>query len=393
MYKVKKVSKRNSRRGRSFRKSPRNNRMDINKFIKRHLDLKPQDPYFNVHTFKDFQLHEQLIQQIFDIGYVTPTEIQDKTIPDILEGHDLVGIAGTGTGKTAAFLIPIIQKLIEKPANNYSLIIAPTRELANQISDEFRKLTKGLKLYSTSLIGGASVHRSIKALGRINHVVIGTPGRLIDMTKRGYLSLGQFQTLVLDEFDRMLDMGFLNDIKYIHGRMTGKKQTLLFSATMEESQRSIVSGMTDSPIEVTAETGAKLPYSIEQDVVHIPGDRKKVDVLHDIINEIENQKILLFCETKRMVNKVYKNLRMASIRTDMIHGDKTQRAREKALGKFRSGEIKVLVATDVVARGIDVTDVSLVINHEVPRNYNDYLHRIGRTGRAGKTGKAITLID
>jgi ATP-dependent RNA helicase RhlE len=368
-------------------------RMDVHKFINQQMMTLPPKPYEQVHGFDDFAIHDTLKHRISGSRYLIPTEIQDKTIPHILSGKDLIGIAGTGTGKTAAFLIPIIQRLIEKPEKDLALVITPTRELASQIMDEFRKLTSGLNLYATTLIGGVDVNRSIKDLRRINHLIVATPGRLIDIVDRGHVLLNNFKILVLDEFDRMLDMGFLPDVKMINNQMRGEKQTLLFSATMDESQKVIVNSMTRSPMKVTASSGKQLTHAIEQDVLYVGKDRNKNEVLYDLISEYKHHKVLLFCETKRKVIKVNKILQQDKIQSDMIHGDKTQRSREIALKKFRKGQIQVLVATNVVARGIDVSNVSLVINYEVPRDYIDYIHRIGRTGRAGKTGKAITLID
>ena len=375
--------------------SNKNNKsgMDVHKFINQQMMTLPPKPYEQVHGFDDFAIHDTLKHRISGSRYLIPTEIQDKTIPHILSGKDLIGIAGTGTGKTAAFLIPIIQRLIEKPEKDLALVITPTRELASQIMDEFRKLTSGLNLYATTLIGGVDVNRSIKDLRRINHLIVATPGRLIDIVDRGHVLLNNFKILVLDEFDRMLDMGFLPDVKMINNQMRGEKQTLLFSATMDESQKVIVNSMTRSPMKVTASSGKQLTHAIEQDVLYVGKDRNKNEVLYDLISEYKHHKVLLFCETKRKVIKVNKILQQDKIQSDMIHGDKTQRSREIALKKFRKGQIQVLVATNVVARGIDVSNVSLVINYEVPRDYIDYIHRIGRTGRAGKTGKAITLID
>ena len=375
---------------------PKNNqrksKIDIQKLINDQQEIQPLKPYVQLHSFADFRLHKKLLHNISDSNYLIPTEIQDKSIQHILGGKDLIGIAGTGTGKTAAFLIPIIQQLLERPVKEKALVIAPTRELASQILEEFRKLSRELDLYATALIGGVDVNRSIRALHRTNHVIIATPGRLIDMVERRHLSLDRFPILVLDEFDRMLDMGFLPDVQKIIDQMYNKDQTLLFSATMNNSQKAVIEWITNSPVKVTASTGMQLTHAIQQDVLYVPGDRTKTEVLQDLIYENPDQKVLLFCDTKRMVNKVQKKLQSGNIRSDMIHGDKTQRARELALNKFKRGQIQVLVATDVVARGIDVTDVSLVINYEVPSNYNDYVHRIGRTGRAGKSGKAITLI-
>lgn len=379
----------NSRR----RKVDGRKRVDVSKYINKNLETKVQKEYILQHTFEDFDLSKKLLKQISNIGYSKPTEIQDKAIPHILEGKDVIGIAGTGTGKTAAFLIPSIQRIIQQPEDQSVLVITPTRELATQISDEFKKITRGLKLYTTSLIGGTKVDRSIRDLRRTNHIIIATPGRLIDMVNRSYLSLDNFRTLILDEFDRMLDMGFLSDIMEIIQKMSYREQTLLFSATLEDSQKSIVKSITNNPEEIKAGVGTQLTTAIEQDVVYVPKGRKKVDVLIDLLNEDKEQKAILFCETKRQVDQVCKNLQRADIQVDMIHGDKTQKARELALRKFKQGKVRVLVATDVLARGIDVIDVSLVINYEIPRNYNDYIHRIGRTGRAGRTGKAYTLID
>jgi len=395
MYKTRqKQNRKNSPRRRHFRSSaPRNGGIDIKKYTNKDIEKEVSVPYVCTHNFSDFQLHPQLLRQIEKRGYQTPTEIQDKSIPSAIAGHDVIGIAGTGTGKTAAFLIPIIQGLINDPADNSALVVAPTRELASQIMDEFKGLVKGLDLYATALIGGTSVNMSIKALKRTNHIIIGTPGRLLDMMKRGHLKLNKFKTLVLDEFDRMLDMGFLSDIQELEGRMQNKEQTLLFSATIDGSQKNIIKAITKAPVEVKAGISTQKTSAIEQDVIRIPRDKKKFDVLHELIVGEETRKVLLFCETKRRVNEIHKKLVDAKVRVDIIHGDKTQKAREKALRKFRSGHVNVLVATDVVARGIDVTDISLVINYEVPNNYNDYIHRIGRTGRAGKTGKAVTFVD
>ncbi len=345
------------------------------------------------HTFSDFQLHDLFLKQIDRIGYSQPTEIQDKSIPVSLQGHDVIGVAGTGTGKTVAFLIPVIQRLLEEPEDLQSLIITPTRELANQISEEFKKLTRGMKLYSSSLIGGLSVGKSLSALRRTNHVIIGTPGRLLDMIRRGALDHSRFKTLILDEFDRMLDMGFQADIQEIVKGMPQKEQTLLFSATLDASQKDIIRQITNKPTLVKAGLGTQETRFIHQDVLRIPPDRKKIDVLIDLVKEQAGEKIILFCETKRKADQLGKMLREHDIKADIIHGDKTQKARETALRKFKQGRVSVLVATDVLARGIDVMDVALVINYEVPLNYNDYIHRIGRTGRAGKTGKALTFIN
>lgn len=365
--------------------------LDINRLISKSNDIIEDDGYQTEHTFDLFNLSAPLMKTIGMKGFKQPTEIQVRTIPAMMEGRDMIGIAGTGTGKTAAFLIPLIEQLIANRKNNHALIVAPTRELAEQINAEFRDLTKGLGLFSTCLIGGTSVQRSIKDLRRTNHVVIGTPGRLLDMINRRSLKLASFELFILDEFDRMLDMGFMTDIEAIHDQMVSKKQTLFFSATMDKSQKALIDKMTNNPVEIKAGNGTQ-KGAIDQDIVRIGRDEKRLDVLYSLLNNDKQEKVILFCETKRLVDQVHKHLRNNQILVDVIHGDKSQKAREVALSKFKRGKVNVLVATDVVARGIDVQDVSLVINYEVPRTYDDYVHRIGRTGRAGKKGRALTLV-
>jgi len=399
MYKTKKFKNRNFKkegfnkrsRSRGAGKAPK--KIDIHHYIDQSKNTVPEAPHVLEHRFEDFNLNPELNIRLNQKGYQKPTEIQDKAIPMIMKGHDVIGIAGTGTGKTAAFLLPVINRLMENQTDQYALVVTPTRELANQIADEFKSFTKGLGLFYTSLIGGNRVDASLKSLSRKNHIIIGTPGRLIDMVKRGALKLENFKVLILDEFDRMLDMGFLEDVAFLEQKMKSKEQTLLFSATMEASQQAQVTKMTNDPVMVKAGKGTQNTGAIAQEVIKVPSGQKKIDFLKHIINQEDQQKIILFCETKRKVDLIHKTLNQASITTDMIHGDKTQKAREVALRKFKNGKIQVLVATDVVARGIDITDIALVINYEVPRNYNDYVHRIGRTGRAGKSGRAITFLD
>ncbi len=365
---------------------------DLSKYVNSEVKKTPVVKYEPTYMFTDFMLDQELVSRIEQKGFKAPAEIQDKAIPKILDGNDLIGIAGTGTGKTAAFLIPIIQEMIEQKRDRYSLIIAPTRELANQINDEFRSLTKGLGIFSTCLIGGSSVFESKKSLRRTNHLVIGTPGRLMDMHKQGCLHFDQFEVLVLDEFDRMLDMGFKDEMREINEKMTNKRQTLLFSATIDKSQEGIVNEIAGPAEQVKAATNTQNTDAILQDVLHVKGG-DKFKMMHELLVDKPEDKVILFCETKRRAEKMLTLLKGENVRADAIHGDKSQRAREIALRKFKRGQVNVLVATDVVARGIDVNDVSLVINYEVPRTYTDYVHRIGRTGRAGKTGRAVTLID
>lgn len=398
MYKEKNKKKRRNfgpsrNRNRNQKRPDNKKKVDLSMYVNKAEESAKDEAYTSTRTFQDLNLDAGVLKRLQELGYNQPTEIQDKSIPHALTGQDVIGIAGTGTGKTAAFLLPIIQQLIEEPIYNKALIITPTRELALQIYDEFFKLTKGQNLKASNLIGGVNVSKSIKDLKRHNDVIIGTPGRLADMSKRGFLKLGDFKTLVLDEFDRMLDMGFLTDVERLNKALINKEQTLLFSATRDKSQAKAIDRMTNEAVEVTAKVSTQHTSAIEQDVVHVPKDTKKLDFVTDlIVNEDSSQKTILFCETKRMVSKASQSLKASGIRVDTIDGDKTQAAREKALRKFKKGDVNVIVATDVLSRGIDVKDVALVINYEPPREYSDYVHRIGRTGRAGQKGRALTLI-
>jgi len=384
------------RKSRTPKPSARNTKkaaIDVNQYINTGSQQTADTiPYQNQNDFANMPLHDKLLQLIAQKGYKKPSEIQDKAILPILEGKDLVGIAGTGTGKTAAFLIPIIQKLITQAPQNQVLIIAPTRELATQINEEFRSLTKGLNLFSVVLIGGVSVRESLKNLRRKSHVIIATPGRLQDMNSQGAIDYRQFKVLVLDEFDRMLDMGFSREVQKINRAMSSKEQSLLFSATLDPTQKKLIQEMTQNPLTIQSETSTHRSTAIDQQVVYTQGKDKFV-VLKDLLNKPVESKTILFCETKRHADKLVKKLKGEAFTADAIHGNKSQNRRELTLKMFKNGKIKILVATDVVARGIDISDVELVINYQPPRSYADYVHRIGRTGRAGKIGRAITLID
>ena len=385
---------RNRGRGRGRgRGRKRGSTLDVNMLIQKEQEVKAQKPYECQNSFADLPLSSQLLRRIEHKGYTDPTEIQDKAILDVLNGRDVIGLAGTGTGKTAAFTIPIIQRLLDDEKNNRALVIAPTRELATQITEEFKSLTKDLRLWSTTLIGGSSVGMNIKALRRTNHMIIGTPGRLLDMAKRGFLKMEEFSTFVLDEFDQMLDMGFLEDIQALEAQLVNKSQTLLFSATLNKGQEQLVAKMTSDPVRIKAGVGTHLTRAIEQEIVRVGKGKNKIDILHDLLEQNADEKVLLFCETKREVDSIHTKLKRSNILVDQIHGDKTQKSREVALSKFKRGKVNVLVATDVMARGIDVDDISLVINYQIPRTYDSYVHRIGRTGRAGRKGKAVTLVD
>lgn len=326
-------------------------------------------------------------------GYELPTEIQDKTLEAILEGRNLIGLAQTGTGKTGAFLIPLINNLLSKDATKHVLVISPTRELAMQTDSEFRSIARGLKLFSTCLIGGTSVRQDVANLRRPGHIVIGTPGRMADMVRQGALDLRRFSILVLDEFDRLLDMGFEPEIQRLVGGMHRRRQTLLFSATEDKSQQKIIDELMENPYIVKVRTGNVSADTIEQKIVAVKDGETKMEVLLNMIRHDSFEKVLLFVDTKRGVSRICRDLKRGGITADEIHGDKSQNYRIKALESFKNRKIKVLVATDVAARGLDISHVSHVINFQQPKDMESYIHRIGRTGRAGASGSAITFVN
>jgi len=341
---------------------------------------------------RELPIDTRLKQTLALKGYERPTEIQDKTLEALLRGRDLLGIAQTGTGKTGAFLIPIIDKLLQKRMNPYALVVVPTRELALQVEEEFKSMARGLGLYSACFIGGTNINRDLQKLRRSSHVVIATPGRLLDLTDRRAIDLGKFETLVLDEFDRMLDMGFIHDVNRILKGMKQRKHTMLFSATLDSSQQSMINSILTDQLTVKVSTGNCSADGILQEVIRIMPGQDKFRVLQEMLVQSEFTKVLLFEETKHRVSRLCMRLNKAGIRADQIHGDKSQNARQNALHAFKAGKIQVLVATDVASRGLDVSDISHVINYQVPRTHDSYIHRIGRTGRAGKVGKAYTFV-
>ena len=349
--------------------------------------------YVSERLYDNMPISPNLKECLHKKGFKRPTEIQDKTLESLLEGRDMLGIAQTGTGKTGAFLIPIIEELIENKRGSLALVVVPTRELATQVDDEFRSMTKGLGLESSVFIGGTNINRDIQNLRKKNNIIIGTPGRLLDLGNRNVLDFKRFEVLVLDEFDRMLDMGFVHDVKRIIGNMTHRKQTMLFSATLDRTQEQLIAGILNNPITVKVSQGNTTGENIDQDIVRITNGDDKFKVLLNMVSEESFEKVLLFEETKHKASRICKKLNNSGISSDQIHGNKSQNARQKALNSFKKGNIRVLVATDVAARGIDVSDVTHVINYQVPQTFDSYIHRIGRTGRAGKTGKAYTFVD
>lgn len=346
--------------------------------------------YVPKHQFSDFAIEAKIKENIINKGYVNPTPIQDETIPYLLEGRDIIATANTGTGKTAAFLIPLIHNVLTKKTGRV-LIIAPTRELAGQIESELRSFTKKTSLFSALCIGGVSVVHQAKDLRREPEFVIGTPGRLIDLEQNKLINFYNYTSIVLDEVDTMLDMGFIKDIKYIISRLPKKRHSLFFSATIPVAMKSVMDSFLNNPVSVSVKT-RQSAESVNQDIIKV-GAQNKVDVLHDLLIKPEVKKSIIFLRTKRSADKLVRALIDRGFKVIGIHGDKTQAQRNKALAFFKEDKINILIATDVVARGIDIDDVSHVINFDLPQTHEDYIHRIGRTGRAGKIGQAITFID
>ena len=389
-------ARKNSFHQRGYRQSNNKSRIssikDPNVLIKKAIH-EEEIVYTPSRSFNQMPIHQKIKVNLVKKGFTKPTQIQDKTLEHLISERNLIGVANTGTGKTAAFLIPIIERLLQNSKPFNSLVVVPTRELALQINEEFRSLSKGLGLYAACLIGGTNVSRDIIKLKMRNHLIIGTPGRLLDLSQRGALRLQTISVLVLDEFDRMLDMGFINDIQKIVQSLHNRKQTMLFSATIDKMQGSLINQMVHNPVEVKVSSGTSTSDQVEQDIIKVPRGIDKFEMLRNLMDDEQFQKVLIFAETKRMVDRISRRLNQSGVRSDRIHGDKKQNYRNKALDSFKRGNVQVLVATDVAARGIDVSNVTHVINYQLPLSFNSYLHRIGRTGRAGSRGKAITFVD
>lgn len=341
------------------------------------------------HAFADFPLLPMIKDNIAAKGYVIPSPIQDQTIMPGLEGKDVIGLANTGTGKTAAFLIPILQAMLT--SDTKAIIIAPTRELAEQIEREFASFAKGSGIYGALLIGGSSMGMQLRELRANPTIVFGTPGRIKDHLERGSLDLSDFTIAVLDEVDRMLDMGFVSDITEILDQTARPRQSLFFSATMDARVESLIGKFMFEPITISVVTGVTSD-NVEQDVIRHAGE-DKLGKLHDLLISEGVSKALVFDDTQRSVEKLSTALQARGFAADAIHGGKSQGQRQRALRRFKENEVNVLVATDVAARGIDVSDITHVINYSTPNSYDDYVHRIGRAGRAGRKGYAFTFVD
>ena len=374
------------------RRSPVNksNGIETSRYVKKAVSGNSFEEYVPKHQFSDFDVNEQLKKNILTRGYVKPTSIQDLAIPVVLEGKDILATANTGTGKTASFLIPLINKIL-KDRNEKVLILVPTRELALQIVDELKAFTKFLNVYSAVCIGGSNIKNQIFALRRNPAFVVGTPGRLKDLINRKCLNPSGFTNVILDEVDRMLDMGFIHDIKHLMSLLPIKRQSLFFSATVSNETDLLARRFLNNPAKISVKSGDTAD-NVEQDIVRVKDRSKKIDSLHDLLINSEFKKVLIFGRTKRGVESLSNTLRGRGFKADSIHGDKSQAKRERVLNQFKANQLHALVATDVAARGLDIADITHVINYDLPATYEDYIHRIGRTGRANKTGKALTFV-
>ncbi len=366
-------------------------RIDASRFIHKAEPVTETTAFVPVHRFADFAMSDRIKRNLMDKGYETPTPIQDQAIPLVLEGRDIVGLANTGTGKTGAFLIPLIERTLQH-AGMRVLIMVPTRELAVQIKDEFRGFARTLSLDAALCVGGAGIMPQIAQLRRNPAFVIGTPGRLKDLMERRALDLSQFDTVVLDEADRMLDMGFIADMRFILAKMPTPRHTLFFSATMSRDIERLIGEFLRDPAQVSVRTG-ETAKTVDQDVVRVGPGESKFEVLVNLLQTPDMTKVLVFGRTKHGVERLAKDLGRRGVKAEAIHGNKTHSSRLKALDLFKKDHVQVLVATDVAARGLDISGVSHVINFDLPNTYEDYVHRIGRTGRAGKGGKALTFVS
>lgn len=381
----------NRRRTQNKRKPQgRGQYIDPRKFV-RVAQVTEVEEYQSQHSFADFAMHPKLLANLTAKGYVTPSPIQDQTIPHGLDGQDVIGIANTGTGKTAAFAVPVLTRLMHD-RQAHALIVAPTRELAEQIQDECRSIARGSGLYGALLIGGSSMGKQLADLKHRPRIVIGTPGRIKDHLERGTLKLNQFNMVVLDEVDRMLDMGFLPDMTDILKQLAPERQSFFFSATMDTRVRNLIATFSQNPVTVSVKT-SDTSDNVHQDVVHYRGNMDKMDKLHTILTDQSVEKVIIFDETQRGVERLGNELLERGFKVDAIHGGKTQGQRQRALRRFKKSEVTILVATDVAARGIDVADITHVVNYGMPQTYEDYTHRVGRAGRAGRIGFALTFVN
>ncbi len=347
--------------------------------------------------FKQLDLISPLLKAITDTGYTHPTAIQQKAIPVILKGNDLIGCAQTGTGKTAAFALPLLQRLAEGKKSDKippirALILTPTRELAIQIGENINLYRKYLKINYCTIFGGVNQDKQVKEIKKGVDILVATPGRLLDLMNQKLVSLEKIEILILDEADNMLDMGFIHDIKKILAKIPTKRQTLFFSATMPPNIRKFAHGILHKPVEVDVTPVSSTAEKVNQSV-YLVEKKDKIKLLTGLLKKLKNERTIVFSRTKHGADKIVKLLAKNGLRAAAIHGNKSQNARQKALGEFKESRIKILIATDIAARGIDIEQLPLVINYDLPNVPETYVHRIGRTGRAGQEGKAISFCD
>jgi ATP-dependent RNA helicase RhlE len=350
----------------------------------------------NTVLFKNLELNERLLKALSDEGYHTPTPIQQKAIPEVLAGNDIIATAQTGTGKTAAFSLPMLQILeksqVDKKASIRGLILTPTRELAIQIKTSLETYGRHLPLKVAVVVGGVAFGPQFQSLRNRPNILVATPGRLLDLMRQGQVRLQNVQMLVLDEADRMLDMGFAPDVQKIVGEVPTSRQTLLFSATMSNEVRSLANKLLKNPVKIEVDPIASISQNIEQKVLFV-SQPDKLTLLVELIKKHKINKALVFTRTKYRANSLSEQLLKRGIRADAIHSNKSQSARQRTLSAFERGKVKILVATDIVARGIDVDGITHVINYELPNDSENYVHRIGRTARASALGIALSFCD
>ena len=351
----------------------------------------------NLTSFSDLALNEEILRAINELGYDSPTPIQQQAIPAVLAGNDLLASAQTGTGKTAGFTLPILQKLVDAPrsGNNRrpirALILTPTRELAAQVAENVKEYSRHLRIRSFVVFGGVSINPQMMKLRSGVDVLIATPGRLLDLEHQNAVDLSQVEILVLDEADRMLDMGFIHDIRRVITKLPKKRQNLLFSATFSDDIKQLASKLLNNPVSIEVAPRNSASEQVTQ-YVHLVDKKRKAELLSFMIGRENWQQVLVFTRTKHGANRLAEHLNKDGIKSAAIHGNKSQGARTRALADFKSGDIRVLVATDIAARGLDIEQLPHVVNFELPNVAEDYVHRIGRTGRAEATGQAISLV-
>jgi ATP-dependent RNA helicase RhlE len=370
---------------RTFKSDSIDSRLFINKATVKDVEI-----YNAKHTFTDFNISDKLLNNITEMGITHPSPIQDQAIPVVMSGVDVIGIAATGTGKTLAFTVPMINNLTA----NYKekvMVLCPTRELAEQVEGAFRRLSKGMKLYSFPIVGGSPIMRQIHELKSGLDFVVGTPGRVKDLIERGKIDMSEYKYIILDEADRMLDMGFIGDMKLILGMMPKEKQGLFFSATFSPDIKRLVGDFLQNPATISIKS-RDTSTSVEQDIIKYKGRDEKLSKLYDLLSGKDLTKVLIFRETKRDTDELARELTQGGLSVRAIHGDLRNRERKQALDDLTTGKARIVIATDVAARGIDINDISHVINFDLPNNYETYIHRIGRTGRGNKTGKAFTFV-